>query len=106
VLALGLTGPLLLLASFAWRFELGADAPSYLVHLLALGYVPLPSIAIALAWFAAAGQLAAVSAGRYAPYPSARERPPRGPIRQLVRSVLLRFLSRQRVDELRRAAGS
>jgi hypothetical protein len=106
VLALGLTGPLLLLASFAWRFELGADAPAYLVHLLALGYVPLPSIAIALAWLAAAGQLAAVSAGRYAPYPSARERPPRGPIRQLVRSVLLRFLSRQRVEELRRAAGS
>jgi hypothetical protein len=106
VLALGLTGPLLLLASFAWRFELGVDAPTYVVHLLALGYVPLPSIAIALAWLAAAGQLAAVSAGRYAPYPSARERPPRGPIRQLVRSVLLRFLSRQRVEELRRAAGS
>jgi hypothetical protein len=106
VLALGLTGPLLLLASFAWRFELGADAPAYLVHLLALGYVPLPSIAIALTWLAAAGQLAAVSAGRYAPYPSARERPPRGPIRQVVRSVLLRFLSRQRVEELRRAAGS
>jgi hypothetical protein len=106
VLALGLTGPLLLLASFAWRFELGVDAPAYVVHLLALGYVPLPSIAIALAWLAAAGQLAAVSAGRYAPYPSARERPPRGPIRQLVRSVLLRFLSRQRVEELRRAAGS
>jgi hypothetical protein len=106
VLALGLTGPLLLLASFAWRFELGADAPTYVLHLLALGYVPLPSIAIALAWLAAAGQLAAVSAGRYAPYPSARERPPRGPIRQLVRSVLLRFLSRQRVEELRRAAES
>ena len=33
---------------------------------------PVPSVAIGLAWLAAAGQLAAVSAGRYAPYPSAR----------------------------------
>ncbi len=106
VLAVGLTGPLLLLGSFAWRFELGTDAPSYLVHLLALGYVPVPSIAIGLAWLAAAGQLTAVSAGRYAPYPSARERPPRGPLRELVRRIMLRFLSRQRVEELRRAAGS
>ncbi len=106
VLALGLTGPLLLLASFAWRFDLGVDAPSYLVHLLALGYVPIPSVVIALAWLAAAGQLTAVSAGRYAPYPSARERPPRGPLRALVRVILLRFLSRQRVQELKRAVGS
>ena len=106
VLAVGLTGPLLLLGSFAWRFELGTDAPSYLVHLLALGYVPVPAIAIGLAWLAAAGQLTAVSAGRYTPYPSARERPPRGPLRELVRRIMLRFLSRQRIEELRRAAGS
>jgi hypothetical protein len=106
VLAVGLTGPLLLLGSFAWRFELGADAPSYLVHLLALGYVPVPSIAIGLAWLAAAGQLTAVSAGRYAPYPSARERPPRGPLREVVRRIMRRFLSRQRIEELRRAAGN
>ncbi len=106
VLAAGLAGPLLLLGSFAWRYELGADAPWYVVQLLALGYVPIPSILIGLAWLAAAGQLAAVNAGRYAPYPSARERPPRGPIRQLVRSFLLRILSPERVQELKRAAGS
>jgi hypothetical protein len=106
VLATGLAGPLLLFGSFAWRFELGADAPWYVVQLVALGYVPLPSIAIGLAWLAAAGQLAAVSAGRYAPYPSARERPPRGPIRELIRRLLLVFLSRRRDGQLKRAVGS
>jgi hypothetical protein len=106
VLATGLAGPLLLFGSFAWRFELGADAPWYVVQLVALGYVPLPSIAIGLAWLAAAGQLAAVSAGRYAPYPSARERPPRGPIRELIRRLLLVFLSRSRDGQLKRAVGS
>jgi hypothetical protein len=106
VLALGLLGPLLLIGSFAWRFELGADAPWYVMQLAALGYVPLPSILIALAWLAAAGQLAAVSAGRYAPYPSASERPPRGPIRELVRRLLLVFLARREEQGLKRAAGS
>jgi hypothetical protein len=106
VLGAGLAGPLLLLGSLAWRFELGADAPWYLAQLAALGYVPLPTMAIALAWLAAAGQLAAVSAGRYAPYPSARERPPRGPVRELVRRVLLLFVTRRQAQELRRAAGS
>ena len=106
VLSAGLAGPLLLLGSFAWRFELGADAPWYVVQLVALGYVPLPSVAIGLAWLAAAGQLAAVSAGRYAPYPSARERPPRGPVRELIRRLLLVFLDRSRERELKRAVGS
>jgi hypothetical protein len=106
VFAAGLAGALLLLASFAWRYDLGADAPLYVVQLIALGYVSVPSILIGLAWLAVGGQLAAVSAGRYAPYPSARERPPRGPIRELVRRALLLVLGRRRVEELRRAAGS
>ncbi|MGH3081428.1 MAG: M28 family peptidase [Gaiellaceae bacterium] len=106
VLAAGLAGPFLLLGSFAWRFELGADAPWYVAQLVALGYVPLPIVAIGLAWLAAAGQLAAVGAGRYAPYPSARERPPRGPVRELIRRVLLVFLDRSRDREVKRAVGS
>jgi hypothetical protein len=106
VLALGLLGPMLLLWSFAVRFELGADAPWYVLQLVALGYVPVPSVLIGLAWFAAAGQLVAVSAGRYAPYPSARERPPRGPVRELVRRLLLVFLDRRQERQLKRAAGS
>jgi hypothetical protein len=106
VLAAGLLGPAILLGSFAWRFELGLDAPWYLLQLVAIGYVPLPFILIGLAWFAAAGQLTAVAAGRYAPYPGVRERPPRGPIRQLVGRGLAFALGRRQVRELKRAAGS
>ncbi len=107
VLSLGLVGPLLLLGSFAWRFDLGTNAPWYLLRLIAVGYVPIPSLLIGLAWLAAAGQLVAVSFGRYAPYPSARERPPRGPIREVIRRLLLLALGpRRRQDALKRAAGS
>ena len=105
VIAAGLVGPLILLGSFAIRYELGLDAPWYVLQLVAIGYVPVPAVLIALAWFAAAGQLTAIAAGRYAPYPDARERPPRGPIRQLVGRLLALALGR-RVSEPRRAVGS
>ncbi|HKH32538.1 MAG TPA: M28 family peptidase [Gaiellaceae bacterium] len=105
VLALGFLGPAILLGSFAWRFELGFDAPWYVLELVAIGYVPLPAIVIALGWFAAAGQLAAIATGRYAPYPDARERPPRGPVRQLVGRLLGLALGRK-PTELKRAVGS
>jgi Peptidase family M28 len=106
VLAAGLAGPAILLGSFAWRFDLGFDAPWYVLELVAIGYVPVPSIAIALAWLAAAGQLTAIAAGRYAPYPDARERPPRGPIRLLVGRLLRLALGRRATRELKRAVGS
>jgi hypothetical protein len=106
VMAAGLAGPAILLGSFAWRFDLGFDAPWYVLELVAIGYVPVPSIAIALAWLAAAGQLMAVAAGRYAPYPSARERPPRGPIRELIGRILRIALNRGPARDLRRAVGS
>jgi Peptidase family M28 len=67
-LAAGFTGPLLLLGSFALRFDLGLDAPWYLVQLAGVGYVPAAAVGLALVWAAAAAQLAAVAAGRYAPY--------------------------------------
>ena len=51
---------------------------------------------IAAGWLAAAGQMAALSVGRYAPYPRASERPPRGPIRETVRQVVLAFRARKR----------
>jgi hypothetical protein len=105
VLGLGFLGPAILLGSFAWRFELGFDAPWYVLELVAIGYVPLPAIVIALGWFAAAGQLAAIATGRYAPYPEARERPPRGPLRQLVGRLLGLALGRK-PTELKRAVGS
>ena len=96
VLAAGFLGPALLLGSLASRYGLGLDAPWYLAELTATGYVRLPAVAIAVGWLAAAGQVAALSTGRYAPYPSRAERPPRGPIRETVRRVALTVRSRRR----------
>jgi hypothetical protein len=106
VLAAGFLGPALLLASFALRYDLGLDAPWYLLELTAAGYVKLPAVVIAAGWLAAAGQMTALTTGRYAPYPSARERPPRGPVREAVRSAVLtaRAARRRRSREGRRVA--
>jgi hypothetical protein len=105
VLAAGFLGPLLLLASLAFRYDLGFDTPWYLAELTATGYVKLPAVGIAAVWLAAAGQMTALTAGRYAPYPSARERPPRGPLRESVRKTVLtvRAARKRRLAEERRA---
>ena len=48
----------------------------------------------------------AASAGRYMPYPTRHERPARGPIRELVRTIVLAQRARRRVtEEQRRAFG-
>jgi peptidase M28-like protein len=99
VLAAGFAGVGLLLWSFGARYGLGWDAPWYVAWLFALGYAPLPAFVVALAWAAAAGQLAAIVAGRYAPYPAAAERPPRGPLREVVRRLVLAQRRRRRASE-------
>jgi hypothetical protein len=104
VFAIGLIGPLLIVWSLAHRFGLGFDAPWYLLELVAVGYVHLPAVAITLCGGACAAQLAAVTAGRYAPYPPADERPARGPLRELVRRTVLALRARRRVTEERRRA--
>jgi hypothetical protein len=58
-----------------------------------------------LAWAAAAGQLAALVAGRYAPYPSAAERPPRGLVRESVRRLVLARRRHRAAASERRALG-
>jgi hypothetical protein len=73
-LVAGFTGPLLLLGSLALRFDLGFDAPWYLLQLAGVGYVPAAAVGVALVWTAAAAQLTAVATGRYAPYPTRAER--------------------------------
>ena len=99
-------GPLLLVGSLAIRLGLGFDAPWYLLELVSLGYLKLTGVAITLAGVACAAQLATVATGRYAPYPDARQRPARGPLRQLIRGVVLAFRARRRVaDDRRRAVG-
>ncbi len=95
VFVLGLAGPLALLASLAIRYELGFDAPWYALALAAVGYITVPVVAITLAAGACAAQLAAAAAGRYAPYPSPRERPARGPLRELVRAIVLTLRDRR-----------
>ena len=104
VFLVGLAGPALIVISLAWRYGLGFDAPWYLVELAAVGYVHLPAIVITLCGGACAAQLAAVAAGRYAPYPPADERPVRGPLRSLIRAVVLAERRRRRVTEERRRA--
>ena len=79
VLLLGFSGPALLLWSFAPATGSASMRRGTCAWLYALGYAPLPGFVIALAWAAGAGQLLALTAGRYAPYPSEAERPPRGP---------------------------
>jgi hypothetical protein len=104
VLAVGLIGPALLLWSLGSRFGLGFDTPWYLVELAAVGYVHVPAVAITLGAAACSAQLITVAAGRYAPYPERDERPARGPLRELVRTVVLTVRDRRRVTEERRRA--
>ena len=104
VLLLGLAGPALIMLSLGVRYGLGFDAPWYLLELVALGYVKAPAVAITLGGAACAAQLVAVAAGRYAPYPEPGERPARGPLRALIRMVILAARARRRVTEERRRA--
>ncbi|HZQ83033.1 MAG TPA: M28 family peptidase [Gaiellaceae bacterium] len=104
VLLMGLAGPALLVGSLAFRFGLGFDAPWYLIALAGLGVVHLPGVAISLVAAACTAQLVTVAANRYAPYPAAAERPPLGPVRQLVRAAILAVRARRRVTAERRRA--
>jgi hypothetical protein len=105
ILGLGFLGPFVLVVAFAVRYGLGLAAPWYLAELVAIRYVSIPTFVIWLAWIAVAAQLAAIAAGRYAPYPAARERG-LGPIRATIRRLVLAQRSRQRASEAaRRAAG-
>jgi Peptidase family M28 len=96
VLVAGFAGPVLLVAMFATRYDLGWDAPWYLASLRAVGYVPFIVLPLLVVWLAASGQLAALAAGRYAPYPSADELPPTGPLRRVVRGTVLAVRNRRR----------
>ncbi len=104
VLAIGLVGPVVLLGWFALHYGLGLDAPWYLTELVVVGFVSPATVLVGLGWLAVGWQLTALAAGRYAPYPSSAERPPRGPIRETIRRVVLSF-RRRRGARLRVVAG-
>jgi hypothetical protein len=86
---LGLAGPAYLVWTFATRYSLGWDAPWYIAQLFAVGYAPRALFVIGLAWLAAAGQLFALTGNRYAPYPAPGDAPRRGPVRELIRTLVL-----------------
>jgi hypothetical protein len=89
VFLLGLIGPGLILLSLGWRFGLGLDAPWYLLELVSVGWISATPVVLTLAGTAAAAQLAAIVAGRYAAYPERDEREPRGPFRATIRALIL-----------------
>jgi hypothetical protein len=93
VFAAGLLGPALLLRMLAAEVGLGLGTLWYLAELVSIGYVRIPVFAIVLAWAAAGAQLAALAAGRYAPYPDVEQRG-LGPVRTALRRVLLASRSR------------
>jgi hypothetical protein len=103
VFVAGFLGPGYLVWSFATHYGLGWDAPWYIAHLFAVGYASLPLFVIGLAWLAVAGQLAALATDRYAPYPAPQERPRRGPVRELIRTLVLAPRRRTSMAEARRA---
>jgi Peptidase family M28 len=103
VLLAGFAGPVLLVWTFASHYGLGWDAPWYIAKLFAIGYAPLPLLVIGVGWLAVAGQLGALAAERYAPYPAPQERPRRGPLRELFRTLFLAQRRRAAVAESRRA---
>ena len=104
LLLAGFAGPAYLVWTFATHYGLGWDAPWYLAQLFAVGYAPRTLLVIALAWLAAAGQLFALAANRYAPYPDPNERPRRGPIRDLIRTMILAQRRRAALTERSGAA--
>jgi hypothetical protein len=77
------------LHAFATRLALGLDTPWYLMELAVVHWIAFPFLVAFGAWLAVAGQLLTLTAGRYAPYPRADELPPRGPVRESVRRVVL-----------------
>jgi hypothetical protein len=87
----GLIGPVGALVLLGRELGLGVhDTALYLVGLATVGYVPLSSVLLALAWIAAATQLAALAFGRYAPYAGGADSPPPGPIRRAVSGLAAR----------------
>ncbi len=104
VFLVGLAGPAYLVWTFAVQYGLGWDAPWYIAQLFAVGYAPRTLFVIGLPWLAAAGQLVAIAGNRYAPYPAPGERPTRGPIRELIRTLVL--AQRRRAGLTARSGGA
>jgi hypothetical protein len=60
----------------------------YVLGLVTLGYIPLSTVVLAHARAAAAAQHGALAFGRNAPYSGGAARPPAGPVRRSIASLL------------------
>lgn len=96
VYCVGLVGPILGVVVLAHELALSVGSGAlYVVGLVTVGYVPLGTVLLAVAWLGAAGQLAALAFGRYAPYAGGAEPPPRGVVRESVATVARRERARR-----------
>ncbi|MHB8059625.1 MAG: M28 family metallopeptidase [Gaiellaceae bacterium] len=75
LLAVGLLGPLLIFLELAAHLDLGLSVFWYVPALAAVGFLKFRLLLVAAVLAAAGAQLAALSVGRYAPYPAASDRP-------------------------------
>ena len=83
LLAIGFVGPVLGFVVLGRELGLSLlDAALYVTSLFTVGYLPLSSALLAIAWAAAAAQIAALAAGRYAPYGDTVGASPAGPLRR------------------------
>jgi hypothetical protein len=89
LLAAGLLGPFLVYWELASRLHLGLSVVWYVSELAAVGYIRFSFLIVTTILAAATAQLAALSVGRYAPYPAAGERPETTLPRRIARRVAL-----------------
>lgn len=94
--ALGLAGPVLALVSLESRFDLGIDVLLYVAGLVSVGYLPWTNVLLLLGWAAIGTQVGTLAAGRYGAYAGGLAKPPRGPVRNGVRRVVLAAQARRR----------
>ena len=84
VFTVGLLGPIAGLLMLGNQLGLSVLAAAlYVIGLFTVGYLPLGSALLAIVWAAAATQLGAIAAGRYAPHAGGMEPPPAGPLRRI-----------------------
>ena len=96
VYCVGLVGPVLGLVVLARELALSVGSGAlYVVGLVTVGYIPLGTVLLTVAWLGAAAQLAALAFGRYAPYAGGAEPPPRGIVRESVATVARRERARR-----------
>ena len=84
--AVGLAGPAIGLVSLAGELDISLpEAALYVLGLVTVGYISVPSLLLGLVWATVAAQIGALAFGRYAPYAGGAAHVPRGPIRRAFR---------------------